>query len=86
MKIVEFEGQTRLLGAPKGWDQKGGVECGFLPVEDVNINGVAGIRSYWKPTPEEIKLLQAGYYIALDVIGPTTSPVCISVGDCKELP
>lgn len=59
MKIVEFEGQTRLLGAPKGWNQKGGVECGYLPIQDVKYGSdLPAIRSYWKPSEEDIKLLQ----------------------------
>lgn len=87
MIIVEFEGQSLLLGAPKGWNQRGGVECGFLPVRvDRAGNGEPMLVSYWRPTPEELAALNAGAHVELAVLSGSHPPVRLAVGAIVELP
>lgn len=84
MIILEFEEQTRVLGAPKGWDQKQ-LQCGMLPIADVMWDGVQAMVSYWKPTPEELAQLNAGAHIQLSVVGTSHPPVSVDVARCKAL-
>lgn len=86
MRIVEFEGQTGLLGAPEHWNQKGGIECGYLPYVSEVVGGYRAVSSYWKPTPEELAELNAGGYVRLTVIGLTHPVVAIGTGQVTELP
>lgn len=86
--MIEFEGQTRLLGAPEGWRQSGpgAIQCGFLPVQEVELGEHHAFVSYWKPTAEEIARLHRGEAICLTVIGRGHPPVCITVDNVKEKP
>lgn len=82
MDILEFEGQTRVLGAPRNWDQQR-IECGGLPIIDYEISGVPCMSSFWKPTEEELAQLNAGAHIKLTIIGQSHPPVCVEVGRCE---
>lgn len=79
MKCVEFEGQTTLLGPPPG--TKRGA-CGALPVHIAEW----GICSYWKPSPEDLALLNNGAHVRLTVHSRIHPPVSLQVERCEELP
>jgi hypothetical protein len=68
MKPVEFEGQTGLLAPPPGTPRG---ECGALPV----LRQPWGFASVWKPTPEELAVLNAGGHVRLAVHGIAHPPV-----------
>lgn len=78
MNKIQHPSNNRVLGAPKGWDQKE-LPCDALPVTDVTIEGHPAVMSFWRPTPEEIAAIQAGALIALSVIGSTMPPVALMV-------
>lgn len=61
-----FAGQDRVLEAPAGYDHENQGECGALPVAFVD----GGCLSVWKPTPEELAMLNAGGGVTLWVSGP----------------
>lgn len=84
MDILEFQGQTRVLGAPAGWDQSA-VECIGLPIMDHELSGVPCMSSFWRPTAEELAQLADGGHIKLTVIGRAHPAVCVEVGRCKVL-
>lgn len=63
-----------VLGAPKGWDQ-GELPCSALPITRTEVEGFACVDSYWKPTAEELAVLNAGGSVALTVLGATMPPV-----------
>ena len=71
-----------VLGAPKGWDQ-GELPCSALPITRVTYKGCKflqqGVDSYWKPTADELAVLNAGGSIVLSVLGVTMPPVQLSV-------
>jgi len=81
MKAVEFEGQTTLLGPPRG--TRCG-ECGALPIIIFPDRGV--MASFWKPSPEDLIMLNNGAHIRLDVWSGAHPPVAMSVERANELP
>lgn len=83
MKPVEFEGQTRLLGPPK--DAARGT-CGALPVRQVpDPHWGTCHYSYWRPSPEELAILNAGGHVRL-MVGGGHPPVWIDAEHVQELP
>lgn len=81
MKAIEFEGQTILLGPPPGTPRG---ECGALPVIAYPERRV--LSSFWKPSPEELIMLNNGAHVRLDVYGGGHPPVALSVERANELP
>lgn len=61
-----FAGQDRVLEAPEGYDHENLGECGALAVAFVD----GGCLSVWKPTPEELEMLNSGGGVTLWVAGP----------------
>ncbi len=85
MKPVEFEGQTLLLGPPEG-SRRGA--CGALPVLKA-ADDAFGTRfvSYWRPSPEDLAVLNAGGHVELQVCGAGHPPVWVDVSSqVAELP
>lgn len=84
MDFVQHKSNTRVLGAPAGWDQDK-LPCGALPVTDVEITpGVPCVQSYWQPSADEIESLKEGGFIVLGVIGQTMPPVMMFVVDASR--
>lgn len=83
MLIGHIQNATRVLGAPKNWDQEK-LPCNALPILDVQ--GAAGpeMISAWEPTPDELAKLVAGAPIYLVVCGVAHPPVALCVGEPPE--
>lgn len=77
MDRAQHPSNTKVLGAPKNWDQKE-LPCTALPVTETDIEGIPAIKAYFKPTPEEIEIILQGGYVCLWVIGTTTAPVSLT--------
>lgn len=77
MNIIVIEGCTRIIGESQGY-------LG-LPLRDVLQNdSVTGpdkpaMQSAWRPTPEELAALNAGFPIILTVMGRVHPPVMLEV-------
>lgn len=82
MNLIEFEGQTRVIGAPNGWDHKAQGECSKLPVLDHEWDGLPVMSSFWKPSPAELLELQNGGKIVLSIMGRGHPVVALSVSQC----
>jgi hypothetical protein len=79
MRATQHPSNTRVLGAPEGWNQ-GDLPCHAIPVTDqVYPEGIRAVVSYWQPTAEELAVLNAGGLIGLSVIGITMPPVAVFV-------
>lgn len=76
MKKALIEGATHNPGAPKNWDPERDGHCGGLPI----IFDGSSCRSAWKPTPEELAILNDGGYVTLYVVGWQV-PVALGVVD-----
>jgi hypothetical protein len=69
MEVATIRGATHNPGAPVGWTEANGA-CGTLPIifrRDAHGNQES--VSAWKPTAEELKMLQDGGFVILSVIG-----------------
>ena len=71
MKNVKTAYTTRTVGEAQG----------YLPLHimDAAENGNNHMVTFWKPTAEELKLLNDGRFIALTVLGNGHPPVMIDV-------
>jgi hypothetical protein len=83
MDIIDFEGRTRDLNAPKNWDQER-MQCAALPILDHEWSGVPVMTSFWKPDAAELRILNAGGYVTLSVLGQGHPPVAVSAGAAVE--
>lgn len=73
MRYVQHRTNNRVLGAPKGWDQKE-LPCGALPITDALHDGVPAVLSFWVPDAAELAAINAGHPIVLSIIGGNTMP------------
>lgn len=64
---------TRVLGAPKDWDERKNGSCIGLPITDAD--GV--MYSYWNPSWSERLLILVGRPVRLAVVGYTHPPVSV---------
>jgi hypothetical protein len=78
MNRMQHPSNNSVLGAPAGWDQKE-LPCGALPITRTECEGLPAVVSFWKPTAEELAMLNAGGSVALWVIGQTMPPVSLTV-------
>lgn len=78
MRAVQHPSNTRVLGAPAGWDQ-GQLPCVAMPITDTDIMGFQCMMSWWQPTPEELAQLNAGKRIQLCILGREHPPVEVCV-------
>jgi hypothetical protein len=64
-----------VLGAPEGMTKD---ECQALPITlGVYEDGTKSLKSYWKPTPLELEILNKDGYVTLEVLGFQHPPVRI---------
>lgn len=77
MHKMQHPKNNAVLGAPPGVPF-GQVEA--LPVTRVQYSdGTTGILSYWRPTPQELALLNRGAGVRLSVLGTIHPPVSLGV-------
>lgn len=68
MRVHQHISNNRVIGAPATWDQNE-LPCGALPTTDVQVNGYPALESYWKPSAEELAVLNNGGFVVLTVLG-----------------
>ena len=71
-----------MLGAPVGWDQAE-LPCGALPITRTHVGDLPAVVSCWRPSVEELAVLNSGDFIALWGLGATMPPVMLDVGDAQ---
>lgn len=75
MIVARIRGATAVLGTPKEWDKDRHGNCTSFPVRIAD--GVC--QSAWEPTPEELRMLNAGGFVVLSVVGGRLPPVMLTV-------
>ncbi len=67
----KISGCTRSIGKPAGWDEALDGPCGTLHVRDqIDItSGINFMQSLWKPTRDELAVLNGGGMILLSIAG-----------------
>ena len=74
---TQHPSNNAVLSAPPGMSHE---ECTALAITRVQYeNGMYGVRSYWKLTPDELKLVNENGYVCLEVLGITMPPVILTV-------
>ena len=80
MEVATIKGATHNPGAPSSWTEANG-PCGALPIiYQRDSHGNDECISAWRPTPEELAMLNDGGFVILSVIG-WQCPVSLYVGD-----
>ena len=55
-------------------------ECNALPITRIQYSdGTPAVASYWKPTADELALLNRGQAVRLTVLGTTHPPLMLGV-------
>lgn len=78
MNRFQHPSNNGVLGAPAGWD-RAEIPCGALLITRREVDGRPAIVSFWKPTADELAMLNAGSSVALWVLGQTMPPVSMEV-------
>lgn len=78
MRATQHPSNNLVLGAPNGWDQKEG-ECSALAVTKTEWMGKPSMISFWLPSKEELRLLNAGKPVMLWICSEAHPPVAITV-------
>ncbi|MCX7289649.1 hypothetical protein [Janthinobacterium sp.] len=78
MQKIQHPSNNGVLGAPAGWDQAN-LPCGALPITRTQLSDLPAVVSYWRPSADELAVLDSGGAIALWVLGVTMPPVNLSV-------
>lgn len=73
-------GATRYLGAPKGWQPETDGDCAHLAIQDSTLDsGTPVMVSAWEPTPAELRAMQDGAPVYLQIVGSAHPPVMVWV-------
>ena len=84
MDFFQHSSNNAVLGAPVGVPIE---ECRALPITRVQFSDATpACVSFWRPTPQELRLLAAGQPIRLCVLGATHPPLLVGVDGDGELP
>lgn len=77
MNRHQHPSNNAILGAPAGMPID---ECAALPVTRIYYSdGTPAVASFWKPTPDELALLNRGQAVRLTVLGGTHPPLVLGV-------
>lgn len=77
MKPVEFKWMNRIYTSPENWTEKDG-DCGDLPVfvgKDSLNHDI--IISAWRPSEEDLKRLNNGGHLYVQVVGGMLPPIAL---------
>ena len=78
MQRVQHPSNNDVLGAPAFWDQKR-LPCDALPITRTELDGMPAMISFWRPTDDELAMLNQGGLVALHVLGAGHPPVALAV-------
>lgn len=71
----QHKSNNHVLGAPPGVPIE---ECEALPITVTNYScGHVGLKSFWKPTDEELEVLLQGGFVTLEVLTDNHPPVIL---------
>ena len=78
MKPIQHNSNNFVFEPPHGMspEQCVPLACTLIQYED----GARGIMSFWKPTAEELMMLQNGQHVIVTVMGTQMPPINVEVG------
>lgn len=72
---AQHKSNNHVLGAPSGVSID---ECEALSITVINYDcGHVGLKSFWRPTDEELEILLQGGFVTLEVLGNNHPPVIL---------
>lgn len=78
MKPVAFKGANKVYTSPKNWEEEKDGKCGDLPVfEGTDSRGHNVIVSAWQPSEKDLKRLNEGKPLFLQIVGIAQPPVAL---------
>lgn len=81
MEIGKIKNHTHVFGAPPNWNPETDGPCDALHVKaELTDNGPV-LLSDWYPSPDEIKLLQAGHPIRLGIFSSVHPVVTVFIAE-----
>lgn len=82
--VATSESNVRLI-SPEGWDQaKLGVTDLYATKVEM-ADGVPGFRSFWKPSQEDLDILNGGGVVQLCILGDNHPPVSVDVAEVRKV-
>jgi len=86
MRPILFEGANQRYGQPEGWDEGKLGPCGELSVQRIWYPDIQAytVTSMWKPTKEELALLNAGGSVAITTLTPHPVPMKVETAMVHE--
>lgn len=83
MNRAQHPSNNSVLGAPHGMSIE---QCNALPITRVqHADGTPAVVSFWRPTPEQLRLLAEGRLVRLCALGMTHAPVMLGVDGDGEM-
>lgn len=81
MKHVAHPSNNAELAPPEGMtpDQCQALTITRLVYDQAGGGGIPACVSFWRPTPEQMALLNSGRPVWLSVLGTTHPPLCLGV-------
>ena len=77
MQRSQHPSNNDVLGAPRGMTID---ECNALPITRIQYaDGTPAVASFWRPTAEELALINQGQCIRLVTLGTTHPPLMLGV-------
>lgn len=82
MTPIQHTSCNAVLGAPRGVSID---QCKALAIRRVQYeDGACAVQSFWKPSAEELALLNAGHPVQLELWGVTMPPALLTVAVDRE--
>ncbi len=78
MQPIDFKARNRMLGAPRNWDESRDGPCGALHVHHEEPDGLAW-TSCWRPTELELRILNDGGLVWLEVCSGSTPQPAVMI-------
>lgn len=79
MPFVRIKGATKVFTKPWNWDESTDGSCGDLWVREDNHGRFDQMNFAYRPTPEELAILNAGGVLEVHIISGVMPPVGVSV-------
>ena len=80
MEPLKIKNSNRVLGQPEAWNEERDGKCETLAVRAIDLTeGLPVIESAWRPTEDEMALLNAGGSVILRIFGNGMPPVQLYV-------
>lgn len=80
MNFIKLPGiHNHNFGAPRDWNSERNGSCGTLPVKVEKFGDTVRFKSHWRPSEDDLRVLNAGGFVELAIYGGMHPPVSLDV-------